>query len=97
MVGLNRKGLEAALIQVAGAPQLAESMVPANVRVHEPSHERRDLRSLLSPNDQVKMIGHDDVRQDRNGDLLERVTHGCQEHLVVDVLREDRLASISTI
>jgi hypothetical protein len=85
------------LIDVTFANRSVAAMNSPNVRTGEPVHVRRKCAKFIWSQDQVKVIRHGAVREQRDVESLTGLAKEREKLFVVIVLVEQALAPIATI
>ena len=95
VVRFDGEGLEPALVKMAR--RMVMPVVAVDVGVFEPVHESTHLAILVGQKDEMKMVGHEAIAKERNGNLFVGIAQSFQESLVVAVLEENLSAHIATV
>src|SRR5688572_1088301 len=90
LVVLNRKCLEATLIQMAGARRVIMGMPTHGVRVCQPAEKIGQLMVGLRSQYEMPMIGHHAIREDADWDALVGFLENTLEGFIVGVFLEQR-------
>jgi hypothetical protein len=93
----NGKALEAGLVQMAFSRSVVMRVITLSVSSRYPAKQLTHPAVPRWPQDQVPMIGHQDVGVKLDRVLLQSLSKDAQERLVVLVFVKDRLPSITTI
>ena len=76
---LDRKRLEAPLVDVPGTSRLTKGVPPLRVRERQPTDEPRQLAILPRPDHEVPVIGYQHVRQQPRPGPLDRLCEDFRE------------------
>lgn len=96
-VVLDREAFEASLIEVSLAAGLVVGVVAHGMGGGDPSHEAAHFAVDGWAEDQVPVIGHQDVAEELDLIALEPCCEDAFEGLVVFGLVEDRCAGVATV
>lgn len=94
LTGLHEETLVSALVEVACAGASVMLMVSTNVSTQQPLHVRRKRSSGLWLHHQMKMIGHEAIREHRQGHPRLRLRHEPQKRPVVLTRVKDSFAVV---
>ena len=83
VVLLDGKRFEPALPAVAA--RVVIGVIPSNMRRQQPVHPSTEIPIVVWPESQMKMIGHETVRQDTHRNTLRRVVKQIKERLIIAV------------
>jgi hypothetical protein len=80
---LDRKRFEPALPDMAA--RVVPPVIPSDMRRQQPLHPTTQLPIVRGPEGEMKMIGHEIVRQQAHGNTLGRLAQQIQKRLVVPI------------
>jgi len=95
LIALNRKCLESPLPDMSAARVML--VIPPHVACHEPLHPPAQIAVAVWPQNEMKMIRHEAVRQQSHGYAVARLGHQSQERGVVTAVVKHGRATVSTI
>src|SRR5260221_8171815 len=96
-VGFDRKGLEAALVNMAGTRHVVVSVPAHAVRVRHPAAKVAEIAVVFGPEDKMPMVGHQHKGQNPHGALLQGFGHDAEKRRVIGWLFKQRQPCHGTI
>ena len=87
-IGLDGKRLVAALIDMAVSDAPPMTLPAGHVSDRQSLHEGREFAVVLRPQNQVPMIGHEDITANAHGAGLKRLGHDPFKRLIVGVFEK---------